>query len=49
MPRSIKIQCKHQIGTIGAPDVQQLVGTQAATELGLFVTLGELLQGRSGD
>lgn len=39
-PPLIKVQCKHQIGTIGAPDVQQLVGTQAATELGLFVTLG---------
>ena len=39
-PPLIKVQCKHQIGTIGAPEVQQLVGTQAATELGLFVTLG---------
>lgn len=39
-PPLIKVQCKHQTGTIGSPEVQQLVGTQAATELGLFVTLG---------
>lgn len=39
-PPLIKVQCKHQTSTIGAPEVQQLVGTQAATELGLFVTLG---------
>lgn len=39
-PPLIKVQCKHQTTTIGAPEVQQLVGTQAAGELGLFVTLG---------
>jgi restriction system protein len=39
-PPLIKVQCKHQAGTIGAPDVQRLVGSQSAKELGLFVTLG---------
>lgn len=39
-PPLIKVQCKHQSGAIGAPDVQRLVGTQAANELSLFVTLG---------
>lgn len=36
----IKVQCKHKTGSISAPEVQQLVGTLAPGELGLFVTLG---------
>lgn len=39
-PPLIKVQCKHQMGTVGAPSVQQLVGTQGVGELSLFVTLG---------
>ena len=39
-PPVIKVQCKHLTGTIGAPDVQQLVGTLGHNELSLFVTLG---------
>ncbi|MGY4102481.1 restriction endonuclease [Nocardia sp. R16R-3T] len=39
-PPLIKVQCKHMTSTIGAPDVQQLIGTQAPNELSLFVTLG---------
>mgnify|MGYP006104339173 CR=1 FL=1 len=39
-PPLIKVQCKHLIGTVGSPDVQQLVGTLGANELSLFVTLG---------
>lgn len=39
-PPLIKVQCKHQTGTIGGPAVQQLVGTLGAGELSLFVTLG---------
>lgn len=39
-PPLIKVQCKHQTGSVGAPDVQRLVGTQAPNELSLFVTLG---------
>lgn len=39
-PPLIKVKCKHQMGTIGAPAVQQLVGTQGVGELSLFVTLG---------
>ena len=39
-PPLIKVQCKHQTVTIGAPDVQQLVGTLGHNELSLFVTLG---------
>lgn len=39
-PPLIKVQCKHMTTTIGAPDVQQLIGTQAPNELSLFVTLG---------
>lgn len=39
-PPLIKVQCKHHTGTVGAPEVQQLVGTQAPNELSLFVTLG---------
>lgn len=41
-PPIIKVQCKRSSATIGAPVVQQLVGTLApgGGELGLFVTLG---------
>lgn len=41
-PPIIKVQCKRTLSTIGAPDVQKLMGTLApgGTELGLFVTLG---------
>lgn len=39
-PPQIKVQCKHRVGSTGAPDVQQLIGTQAPGELCLFVTLG---------
>jgi restriction system protein len=39
-PPLIKVQCKHHTGSIGAPDVQQLVGTLGHNELSLFVTLG---------
>jgi restriction system protein len=39
-PPLIKIQCKHQTGTISGPEVQQLVGALAPGELGVFVTLG---------
>ncbi|MFF5792439.1 restriction endonuclease [Paeniglutamicibacter sp. NPDC012692] len=39
-PPLIKVQCKHKTGTIGAPEVQQLSGTQGPGELALFVTLG---------
>jgi restriction system protein len=39
-PPLIKVQCKRMTATIGAPEVQQLVGTQAPGELLLFVTLG---------
>lgn len=39
-PPQIKVQCKHHTGTISAPEVQQLVGTQGPSELSLFVTLG---------
>lgn len=39
-PPLIKVQCKHLMGTIGAPDVQRLIGTQGLGELSLFVTLG---------
>lgn len=39
-PPLIKVQCKHHTGTVGAPDVQQLVGTQSPNELSLFITLG---------
>lgn len=39
-PPQIKVQCKHLTGTIGAPEVQQLVGTQGTGEHSLFVTLG---------
>lgn len=41
-PPIIKVQCKRTLGTIGAPEVQKLIGTlaQGGSELGLFVTLG---------
>ncbi|MFJ4172744.1 restriction endonuclease [Microbacterium sp. NPDC089696] len=39
-PPLIKVQCKHHTGTIGSPEVQQLIGTQGLGELSLFVTLG---------
>ncbi|MFT4259648.1 restriction endonuclease [Microbacterium sp.] len=39
-PPLIKVQCKHKTGSIGAPEVQQLIGTQGQGELSLFVTLG---------
>jgi len=39
-PPLIKIQCKHKTATIGAPEVQQLIGTQSAGELVVFMTLG---------
>jgi restriction system protein len=39
-PPLIKVQCKHLTGTVGAPEVQQLIGTQGHGELSLFVTLG---------
>lgn len=39
-PPLIKVQCKHHTGTISGPEVQQLVGTLALSELGVFVTLG---------
>jgi len=39
-PPLIKVQCKHHTATVGAPEVQQLIGTQGANELSLFVTLG---------
>ena len=39
-PPLIKVQVKQMTSTIGAPDVQRLIGTQAVNELSLFVTLG---------
>lgn len=39
-PPLMKVQCKHRTSTTGAPEVQQLVGTQGVGELSLFVTLG---------
>jgi restriction system protein len=39
-PPQIKVQCKHLIGAVGAPDVRQLIGTQGTGEHALFVTLG---------
>lgn len=39
-PPQIKIQCKHHTGTVSAPEVQQLIGTQGPGELSVFVTLG---------
>lgn len=39
-PPLIKVQCKHKTSTIGAPEVQQLIGTQGTGELVVFMTLG---------
>lgn len=39
-PPLIKVQCKHTTSSRGRPDVQQLIGTLSASEVGLFVTLG---------
>lgn len=39
-PPTIKVQCKHTDHTQSRPDVQRLIGTLSAGELGLFVTLG---------
>lgn len=39
-PPQIKVQCKHLTSTVGAPEVQQLIGTQGQGEYLLFVTLG---------
>lgn len=39
-PPLLKIQCKHRTGTTGAPEVQQLVGTQGQGEHSVFVSLG---------
>lgn len=41
-PPIIKVQCKRTLSSIGAPDVQKLMGTLApgGSELGLFITLG---------
>lgn len=39
-PPIIKIQCKRQTGSIGEPDVSQLLGTLGEGEFALFVTLG---------
>lgn len=39
-PPIIKVQCKQSSATRGRPDVQQLIGTLAHNEAGLFVTLG---------
>lgn len=39
-PPLIKVQCKQTTSSRGRPDVQQLIGTLSAGEVGLFVTLG---------
>ncbi|MFZ1743514.1 MAG: restriction endonuclease [Pontixanthobacter sp.] len=39
-PPIIKIQCKRQTGSIGEPEVHQLLGTLGEGEFALFVTLG---------
>lgn len=39
-PPIIKVQCKHTVATQGRPVVQQLIGTLAKDEAGLFLTLG---------
>lgn len=39
-PPQIKVQCKHRTNTTGAPEVQQLIGSQGDGELALFVALG---------
>jgi restriction system protein len=40
-PPIIKVQCKQTLSTIGAPDVQKLLGAIQHEESALFVTLGE--------
>lgn len=54
-PPLIKVQCKHHTGSIGAPEVHQLIGTPGQGELSIFVTLGTytrdaiaIERGRSG-
>ncbi|WP_245802135.1 restriction endonuclease [Corynebacterium pacaense] len=39
-PPQIKAQCKQKVSTVGAPEVQQLVGTRGHDELCLFFSLG---------
>ncbi len=39
-PPVIKIQVKQEIGSKGGPDIQQLVGSLAPGDLGVFITLG---------
>lgn len=39
-PPQIKVQVKHMTRTVGAPEVQQLIGTRGPGEYLLFVTLG---------
>lgn len=39
-PPLIKVQCKRMTATIGAPEVQQLIGVQGPGELVVFMTLG---------
>lgn len=39
-PPIIKVQCKHTSASQSRPDIQRLIGTLAAGEMGLFVTLG---------
>lgn len=39
-PPLIKVQCKHTTATQSRPEVQKLMGTLSAGEVGLFVTLG---------
>lgn len=46
-PPLIKVQCKHHVGTISGPEVQQLVGALAQGELGVFVTSRHVQQGRT--
>lgn len=47
-PPLIKVQCKQQTSSIGAPEVQQLVGTLGNNELALFVTLGSYSKDAQG-
>lgn len=39
-PPIIKVQCKHTSTSQSRPDIQRLIGTLAAGEMALFVTLG---------
>ena len=39
-PERINVQAKHRQGASGGPDIQQLMGTLAQQERGLFVSLG---------